>query len=69
MTDDPLLFEMSRPGLRAARMPRPEVPVPDDAIPESMRRTVPPRLPEVTEGELARHIVRNSRKNLTRSRR
>ena len=62
--DDPLLYEISRPGLRAATMPAPEVPVPRDAIPAHLRRKAPPRLPEVTEGELARHFVRNSRKNV-----
>jgi glycine dehydrogenase subunit 2 len=61
--DDPLLYELSRPGLRSVHMPKPEAPVPADAIPASMRRKAPPRLPEVTEGELARHFVRNSRKN------
>ena len=62
--DDPLLYELSRPGLRAASMPAPEVPVPADAIPAHLRRKAPPRLPEVTEGELARHFVKNSRKNV-----
>jgi len=62
--DDPLLFELSRPGLRAVTMPAPEVPVPADAIPAHLRRKAPPRLPEVTEGELARHFVTNSRKNV-----
>ncbi|MCK6480676.1 MAG: aminomethyl-transferring glycine dehydrogenase subunit GcvPB [Planctomycetaceae bacterium] len=62
--DDPLLYETSRPGLRAAPLPKPEVPVPADAIPAHLRRKAPPLLPEVTEGELARHFVKNSRKNV-----
>jgi glycine dehydrogenase subunit 2 len=62
--NDPLLFEMSREGCRAARMPEPEVEVPANAIPENMRRKTPPILPEVTEGELARHFVKGSRKNV-----
>jgi glycine dehydrogenase subunit 2 len=62
--NDPLLYEMSKPGLRAARMPAPQVPLPADAIPSHLRRKTPPRLPEVTEGELARHFVKNSRKNV-----
>jgi glycine dehydrogenase subunit 2 len=62
--NDPLLFEMSKPGMRSVRMPAPEVPVPPDAIPAHLRRQAPPRLPEVTEGELARHFVKGSRKNV-----
>ena len=62
--DDPLLYELTKPGLRAVKMPAPEVPVPQDAIPAHLLRRVPPRLPEVTEGELARHFVKNSRKNV-----
>jgi len=62
--NDPLLGELSKPGMRSVRMPPPEVPVPADAIPAHLRRREPPRLPEVTEGELARHFVRNSRKNV-----
>ncbi len=61
--DDPLLWEMSRPGLRSVHMPPPDVTPPVNAVPERMRRKAPPRLPEVTEGELARHFVRGSRKN------
>ena len=62
--DDPLLYESSKPGMRSTRLPAPEVPVPADAIPGHLRRKSPPRLPEVTEGELARHFVVNSRKNV-----
>ncbi len=62
--NDPLLYEMSRPGLRSATMPAPDVPAAREAIPAHLRRKSPPRLPEVTEGELARHFVKNSRKNV-----
>jgi glycine dehydrogenase subunit 2 len=51
----PLLFERSRAGRRAGRPPRPDVPVPD--LPEPLRRTRPPRLPEVSEPELVRHFT------------
>jgi glycine dehydrogenase subunit 2 len=62
--NDPLLYEMSKPGLRAATIPAAAAAVPAEAIPAHLRRKAPPRLPEVTEGELARHFVKNGRKNV-----
>jgi glycine dehydrogenase subunit 2 len=53
--DAPLLFERSRSGRRAGRPPQPDLPVPE--IPESLRRSRPPRLPEVSEPELVRHFT------------
>ena len=51
----PLVFERSRPGRRAGRPPRPDLPVPE--VPEALRRSRPPRLPEVSEPELVRHFT------------
>jgi glycine dehydrogenase subunit 2 len=51
----PLLFERSRPGRRAGRPPRPDLPPAD--VPESLRRSQPPRLPELSEPELVRHFT------------
>jgi glycine dehydrogenase subunit 2 len=51
----PLIFERSRPGRRAGRPPRPDLPVPD--LPESLRRARPPRLPELSEPEIVRHFT------------
>jgi glycine dehydrogenase subunit 2 len=53
--DAPLIFERSRSGRRAGRVPdhglaRPEVP-------SELRRAQPPRLPEVAEPEIVRHIT------------
>ena len=45
--DTPLIFERSQPGRRAGRPPRPDLPVPD--VPDALRRSRPPRLPEVSE--------------------
>jgi len=50
-----LIFEKSRPGRRAGRVPdyglaRPE-------LPPELRRARPPRLPEVAESEIVRHIT------------
>jgi glycine dehydrogenase subunit 2 len=50
-----LIFEKSRPGRRAGRPPRPDLPVP--AVPEGLRREQPPRLPEVPENEIVRHFT------------
>jgi glycine dehydrogenase subunit 2 len=57
-----LIYERSRPGRRASLIPRPEgLPVPE--IPEELRRTAPPRLPEVFELELVRHFTELSTRN------
>jgi glycine dehydrogenase subunit 2 len=62
--DFPLVFERSRPGRRAARLPELDVPAaPAGAIPEGMRRTSAPALPEVSENELVRHYTRLSQRN------
>ena len=53
--DTPLIFERSQPGRRAGRPPRPDLPVPD--VPDALRRSHPPRLPEVSEPELVRHFT------------
>jgi glycine dehydrogenase subunit 2 len=50
-----LIFEKSRPGRRAASLPRRDLPVP--SVPEALRRGHPPRLPEVSEPELVRHVT------------
>jgi glycine dehydrogenase subunit 2 len=50
-----LIFEKSRPGRRAGRVPDYELPVPE--IPAELRRARPPRLPELAEPEIVRHIT------------
>ncbi len=62
--EEPLVFERSRPGRRAGRMPKLDVPAaPPDAIPAAMRRATAPALPEVSENELVRHYTRLSQRN------
>jgi glycine dehydrogenase subunit 2 len=57
-----LVFEKSRPGRRAGRVPKPEgVSAPE--IPAELRRTRPPRLPELPEVELVRHFTELSSRN------
>jgi len=50
-----LIYEKSRPGRRAGRPPRPDLPVPE--LPAELRRARPPRLPEVPENEIVRHFT------------
>ncbi|MGB2874243.1 MAG: aminomethyl-transferring glycine dehydrogenase subunit GcvPB [Gaiellaceae bacterium] len=56
-----LIYERSRPGRRAGRPPRPDLPVPE--IPAELRRSDPPRLPEVAEPDLLRHFTELSTRN------
>jgi glycine dehydrogenase subunit 2 len=59
------IFERSRPGRRAAQIPRagvPERPL-DELIPAHLLRSEPPALPEVSEPEIVRHYNRISRRN------
>ena len=50
-----LIFEKSQPGRRASSLPNPGLPIPE--IPDELRRSRPPRLPEVAEPELVRHLT------------
>jgi glycine dehydrogenase subunit 2 len=57
-----LVYEKSQPGRRASLIPRyDDLPVPD--VPEELRRSEPPRLPEVPEFELVRHFTELSTRN------
>jgi glycine cleavage system P protein (glycine dehydrogenase) subunit 2 len=57
-----LLFERSQAGRRASAIPRHEA-LPAPELPESLRRSEPPRLPEVSEFELVRHFTELSTRN------
>jgi glycine dehydrogenase subunit 2 len=50
-----LIYEKSRPGRRAGRVPSPGVEKAE--VPPELRRGSSPRLPEVTEPELVRHVT------------
>ncbi len=50
-----LIYEKSRPGRRAGRIPRPDLPA--AVVPDALRRATPPRLPEISEPELVRHFT------------
>ncbi|MDB5337238.1 MAG: hypothetical protein JWN70_2857, partial [Planctomycetaceae bacterium] len=62
-----LLFELSKPGRRAARYPMADVPDRPltDLIPASQLATALPPLPEVTEPDVIRHFVNLSTLNMS----
>ena len=57
-----LVFEKSRPGRRAGRIPRPDG-LTTRSLPDELRRESPPRLPEVPEVELVRHYTKLTTRN------
>jgi len=63
-----LLFELSRPGRRAARWPHSDVyadrPL-DEFLPASARRSAPPPLPELAEPDVVRHFTNLSTLNMS----
>ncbi|MFW5869216.1 MAG: aminomethyl-transferring glycine dehydrogenase subunit GcvPB, partial [Armatimonadota bacterium] len=59
---EPTLFEISRPGRRCARMPEPQSAA-ADLLPAEHLRSEPPKLPEVSEREIARHYARLAAQN------
>ncbi|HTX45259.1 MAG TPA: aminomethyl-transferring glycine dehydrogenase subunit GcvPB [Solirubrobacteraceae bacterium] len=63
--DELTIYERSRPGRRAFVPPPldvPERPL-DELLPARLRRSEPPRLPEVAEPEIVRHFNRLSKRN------
>ena len=62
-TTFPLVFELSRPGRRAWSLPQLQDGAAVDLVPEAHRRSMPPRLPEVSERDLVRHYSRLSQRN------
>jgi glycine dehydrogenase subunit 2 len=62
--DEPPIIELSRPGkigFNQFLTEKPEVSL--KSIPSALRRTVPPRLPEVSETEVVRHYTKLSQEN------
>ncbi len=56
-----LIFEKSQPGRRGGELPKPEVPRAE--APPELRRSRPPRLPELAEPEILRHFTELSTRN------
>jgi glycine dehydrogenase subunit 2 len=57
-----LIFEKSRPGRRAARIPHPRN-LPRPEVPRELRRSRAPRLPELPEVEIVRHFTELTTRN------
>jgi glycine dehydrogenase subunit 2 len=49
-----LVYEKSKPGRRASTLPSHDLPVSE--VPDELARARPPRLPEISEPELVRHV-------------
>jgi len=66
MSSEPLIFELSSPGRRAVRFPKPQVSSREAAslIPSALLRKQPPALPEVSELDLVRHFTHLSTRNI-----
>src|SRR5947207_2159380 len=62
-----LLFELSQPGRRAARLPECDVPAPpaEKLLPADAISDQPPPLPEVAEPEVVRHFTNLSTLNMS----
>ena len=68
--DEPLVMQMGAPGRRGMFFPAVEpeiaaaVGAAESLVPEAMRRTDPPQLPELAEPEVQRHYLRLSQQTL-----
>jgi len=68
--DEPIIYELSRPGLRGILTPEIETGIQEEvgdvleSLPEKMRRKQPPRLPELSQPQVLRHYLRLSQENL-----
>src|SRR5688500_12900213 len=65
--DTQLLFDLSKPGRRAARLPVCDVPAKPQAalLPAGALAAAPPALPEVTEPQIVRHFMNLSTLNMS----
>jgi glycine dehydrogenase subunit 2 len=61
------LFELSKPGRRAALLPKCDVPQvpPEELLPADMLAAEPPALPEVAEPDVVRHFTNLSTANMS----
>ena len=62
-----LMFELSRPGRQAARLPECDVPgaSTEDLIPSEYLAEAPPALPELAEPDVVRHFTNLSTLNMS----
>ncbi|MHB8341199.1 MAG: aminomethyl-transferring glycine dehydrogenase subunit GcvPB, partial [Mycobacteriales bacterium] len=66
-TDEPLLFERSRPGRRAYSLRATGIPSAGvvEGIPVALRTSRPPALPEMSERDLVSHYTRLAHRNFS----
>jgi glycine dehydrogenase subunit 2 len=68
--DEPVIFELSTPGQRGILVPEVEEEIDRVAgdvlstLPEYIRRSAPPALPEISQPQVVRHFARLSQENL-----
>ena len=68
--DEPVIFELSRPGQRGVLIPEVEPGITNEVgdvaatLPPSLRRTIRPALPEMSQLHVVRHYTRLSQENL-----
>lgn len=62
--DEPLIMEQGAPGRRGTVPPGPIEPAAGDLVPDGMRRTTPPELPEVAEPDVLRHYLHLSQQTM-----
>jgi len=61
--DEPLIMEQGAPG-RRGYVPSSPIEPADDLVPEGMRRTTPPALPEAAEPDVLRHYLHLSQQTM-----
>ena len=63
MNEQPLLFELGKPGRKAIDLPACDVPLAADLLPAKYLRTAKAALPEISQLELMRHYTQLSNRN------
>ena len=63
MNEQPLLFELGKPGRKAIDLPACDVPLAENLMPAKYLRTAKAALPEVSQLELMRHYTQLSNRN------
>ena len=64
MNEQPLLFELGKPGRKAIDLPACDVPLAENLLPTKYLRTAKAALPEISQLELMRHYTQLSNRNV-----
>ncbi|WP_018756610.1 aminomethyl-transferring glycine dehydrogenase subunit GcvPB [Paenibacillus terrigena] len=68
--DEPIIFELHKPGERGVEVPQAEAEIESTVgdgisrIPDGMKRTTPPALPEIGQAKVLRHYLRLSQETM-----